>query len=517
MNLNIDVDKLYLIKWKNLSYTQATWEQESSIISVKGQHKIVEFRTFNRALDKEGRMNALNQNERHKTLVDIEINPRKKARLGQASINEIRNKLYFLDVRARKHQNIPQYSLEKTPIYRNYKELRSYQHESLNWLIASWYSNRNVILADEMGLGKTIQSIAFLHHLWAMEGCKGPFLIIAPLSTLEHWKRTVEEWTSMNCILYYDHNGQAGRASIRYYEWNYTDISTKGSIIQSADLYKFHVLITSFEVFLADYQTIMMNVPFQYIVVDEAHRLKNQNAKILQCLRQLPCKRILLLTGTPIQNNTDELWSLLNYIEPEKFSRREEFRREFGNLSSQEQVQKLHVLLKPYLLRRMKEDVEQSIPPLQETIIDIEMTNLQKTIYRALYERNKGMLTKGFAGSAITTSLNNLEMQLRKCCNHPFLIKEIEAELMKECHSEEERINKILDSSGKMTLVNKLLDKYRAEDKKVLIFSQFTYMLALLEELLKHKGVKYEKIDGQIKAKERQNSIDRYNNKEKKR
>jgi chromodomain-helicase-DNA-binding protein 7 len=113
----------------------------------------------------------------------------------------------------------------------------------------------------------------------------------------------------------------------------------------------------------------------------------------------------------------------LNYIEPDRFSRREDFRRDFGDLESSEQIQRLHALLKPYLLRRMKEDVEQSIPPLQETIIDIEMTTLQKTIYRALYERNKGMLTKGLSGSSVNTSLNNLEMQLRKCCNHPFLIK----------------------------------------------------------------------------------------------
>lgn len=97
-----------------------------------------------------------------------------------------------------------------------------------------------------MGLGKTIQSIAFLQHLSCIEACKGPFLIIAPLSTLEHWKRTVEEWTNMNCVLYYDHNGQPGRASIRYYEWNYTDISTKGSVLQATDLHKFNILITSF-------------------------------------------------------------------------------------------------------------------------------------------------------------------------------------------------------------------------------------------------------------------------------
>lgn len=215
-----------------------------------------------------------------------------------------------------------------------------------------------------MGLGKTIQSIAFLYHLYSVENVKGPFLIIAPLSTLEHWKRTVEEWTTMNCVLYYDQNGHNGRASIRYYEWHHINITMKG-LAQHSNLNKFQVLITSYEVFLLDFQSVIIDIPFQYVVVDEAHRLKNKNAKILSALRQLPCRRVLLLTGTPIQNNTQELWSLLNYIHPDKFASSEMFKREFGDLSNNEQVDKMNKVLKPYMLRRMKEDVEQSIPPLQ--------------------------------------------------------------------------------------------------------------------------------------------------------
>ncbi len=229
----------------------------------------------------------------------------------------------------------------------------------------------------------------------------------------------------MNCVLYYDQNGQIGRRSIQYYEWHHTNITMKGNTLPS-ELNKFQILITSYEVFSLDFNDVIVNVPFQFIIVDEAHRLKNKNAKILSTLKRLPCKRVLLLTGTPIQNNTGELWSLLNYIHPEKFLSYDDFRRNFGDLSSQEQVERLNKVLKPYMLRRMKEDVEQSIPPLQETIIDVEMTNIQKTIYRALYEKNKNMLIKGLASSSsYNTNLNNLEIQLRKCCNHPFLIKEI--------------------------------------------------------------------------------------------
>ena len=154
-----------------------------------------------------------------------------------------------------------------------------------------------------MGLGKTIQSIAFLYHLFTVENVKGPFLVIAPLSTLEHWKRTVEEWTTMNCVLYYDQNGNTGRRSIQYYEWNNINITMKG-LCQPSHLNKFQILITSYEVFMLDFQTVIIDIPFQFIIVDEAHRLKNKNAKILGTLKQLPCKRVLLLTGTPIQNNT---------------------------------------------------------------------------------------------------------------------------------------------------------------------------------------------------------------------
>jgi len=512
IDLFSETDKLYFVKWKNLSYLDSTWEQESVIANPQ---KINDFRFFNRALDKESRQAMLNQVHRHKTYLDILNNPKKKAKCSASFLTDLKNKLYFYDVSA--HREPIQYTFKNQPIFKDQKMLRDYQLESLNWLIQAWYNRRNVILADEMGLGKTIQSIAFLNHLNNFEGCRGPFLIIAPLSTLEHWKRTAEDWTNLNAVLYYDTGSIEGRAACRGYEWFYIDVSTKGSLLQTAELYKFQIMITSYEVFLQDLNTVFLSIPFQFIVVDEAHRLKNTNAKILGSLKKLPCKRILLLTGTPIQNNTEELWSLLNYIEPEKFSNLNHFLYEFGDLSKADQVEKLHKILKPYLLRRRKEEVEHSIPPLQETIIDVEMTTTQKTIYRALYERNKSLLSKGLSNANFTTSLNNLEMQLRKCCNHPFLIKEIEAELTKDCLTPEEKFNKMIESSGKMILLNKLLPKLKAEGKKVLIFSQFTQMLALLEDYLTHFGYKYEKIDGAVKSKERQNAIDRFNDPTKKR
>jgi chromodomain-helicase-DNA-binding protein 7 len=129
------------------------------------------------------------QREKHKILVDLENNPKKRSKFSNAQIAEIKNRLYFYDVAFKKEPY--QYKQETPHIYKNYKILRPYQTESVNWLIKSWYEKRNTLLADEMGLGKTIQSIAFLYHLFNFENVKGPFLVIAPLSTLEHWKRTV--------------------------------------------------------------------------------------------------------------------------------------------------------------------------------------------------------------------------------------------------------------------------------------------------------------------------------------
>ncbi|CAD8088106.1 unnamed protein product [Paramecium sonneborni] len=509
-NLSQEPDKLYFVKWKHLSYLEATWEPESLIDC---RLKIQEFKQFNRSLDKETRNLMMQQYKNHQTLVEYDQGIRKK-KFSNIQLQEIKSSLYFLNQQKPAHE----YTQLTQTIYKDKRLLRDYQLDSLNWLIRAWYEDRNVILADEMGLGKTIQTIAFLNHLYNFENYRGPFLIIAPLSTLQHWKRTVEEWTNLNAVLYYDQESNAGRSLCRQYEFFYTDISIKGILLTASEIFKFQILITSYEVFMQDFQNVFINIPFQYIVIDEAHRLKNSNARILQSLKRLSCQRTLLLTGTPIQNNTEELFSLLNFIEPYQFSNIINFKREYGQLETSDQVDKLNVLLKPYILRRQKEDVEQMIPPLQETIIDIEMTTIQKHIYKALYDRNKSMLEQGFSQwAANAASLNNLEIQLRKCCNHPFLIQEMQNDLTKSCQTRIDYINKLVESSGKMILLDKLLNKFRNEGRKMLIFSQFTMMLQILEEYLKFKQVKYEKIDGQIKARERSNAIDRFNDPSKKR
>lgn len=262
---------------------------------------------------------------------------------------------------------------------------------------------------------------------------------------------------------------------------------------------------------MSDLNPIIQEIPFIYIVVDEAHRLKNKQAKTLKLLKDHPCKRILLLTGTPVQNNTKELWTLLNYIEPEKFNNMDQFLEQYGNLESYDQIQKLHTMLKPHFLRRMKDEVENSIPPLNETVVEVGLTNLQNTYYKGIYGENRMVLAKFGTNSIKSSQLNNMDVQLRKCCNHLFLLKGVEEELTRDCKSEEDVYNKLLESSGKLMLLDKFIEKFKKENHKMLIFSQFKRMLDIIELYLKMKGVPYEKLTGSVKTQDRISAIQRFN------
>jgi chromodomain-helicase-DNA-binding protein 7 len=263
--------------------------------------------------------------------------------------------------------------------------------------------------------------IAFLDHLFRVENIKGPFLVCVPLSTIEHWRREAEGWTLMSVCVYHDiGGGRDMRDVIREFEWYF-----KG---RSRRLLKFHVLITTYDDLIKDYEELA-EVPWRAVVVDEAHRLRNANSKLLECMRSTIAKGMqmygyqhrVLMTGTPLQNNTAELFSLLNFIEPAKFPDAEKFAERFGHIQTQEQVEALQRRISPHILRRVKEDVAKDIPPKEETIIDVELTTMQKQYYRAIFEHNHGFLSQGFKGGNMP-KLMNIQMELRKCCNHPFLV-----------------------------------------------------------------------------------------------
>jgi len=216
----------------------------------------------------------------------------------------------------------------------------------------------------------------------------------------------------------------------------------------------------------------------------------------------------LLLTGTPIQNNMNELWALMNFVSPSFFPSLDTFLEDYGNMKSKEHIDQLHSTIRPFILRRLKEDVEKSVPPKEETIIEVELTSAQKKYYRALYEKNIPFLYKN-KQKADLPSLTNLVMQLRKCCNHPFLITGVENELRKE-HSNSNEGDFIAHTSGKLVLLDKLFPKLKSNGHRILIFSQFKIMLDILEDYLNARQHKYERIDGNITGIKRQMAIDRF-------
>ena len=358
---------------------------------------------------------------------------------------------------------------------------------------------------------------------------RGPFLIVAPLSLVGQWQSELLAWApDMNVVLY--HGSADAREFLVEHEFYFSDqfVPKLTAVkLKKQHVTKFHVLITTFEVVLKD-APVFSKIHWKTLIVDEAHRLKNHKSRLFEQLANVPRDYCVLLTGTPIANATEELWALLHFANPKIFRDKDEFLEKFGQMTGAEQVNQLHTLLKPYLLRRVKEDVEKSLPPKEETILEVTLTPVQKTFYKAIYERNTSFLYKGSKPSN-APSLMNVMMELRKCCNHAFLVKGAEDRILNDAAAklklaEGEQVNylqifgeQLIKSSGKMVLMEKLLQKLFTGGHKVLIFSQMVRVLDLLEEMMKLKKYLYERLDGSTSSSSRVHAVERFNRKSLKR
>uniref|UniRef100_A0A667ZJA6 Chromodomain helicase DNA binding protein 3 n=1 Tax=Myripristis murdjan TaxID=586833 RepID=A0A667ZJA6_9TELE len=463
--INHSIDKKgmyhYLVKWRDLTYDQCTWERDDL--------DIPDF-----AIYKAGYW-------RHR--YDIKV----------ASIT--------LD---------PTIKYEEQPdfVTSTGGTLHLYQLEGLNWLRFSWAQGTDTILADEMGLGKTIQTIVFLYSLFKEGHTKGPFLVSAPLSTIINWEREFEMWAPDFYVVTYT-GDKDSRAIIRENEFSFDDTAVKGGkkAFKLEAPIKFHVLLTSYELVTID-QTSLKSIEWACLVVDEAHRLKNNQSKFFRRLNDYKIDHKLLLTGTPLQNNLEELFHLLNFLTPNRFNNLEGFLEEFADISKEDQIKKLHDLLGPHMLRRLKADVFKNMPAKTELIVRVELSPMQKKYYKLILTKNFEALNSKGGGNQV--SLLNIMMDLKKCCNHPYLFPVASMEAPKTPSGAYEGAG-LTKASGKLTLLQKMLRKLKEQGHRVLVFSQMTKMLDLLEDFLDYEGYKYERIDGGITGALRQEAIDRFN------
>ncbi|KPP69797.1 chromodomain-helicase-DNA-binding protein 4-like, partial [Scleropages formosus] len=487
--LNHSVDKKnnvhYLIKWRDLPYDQATWESEDMDIQDYDAYKLQYWNHRELMMGEEGRPG--------KKLKKIG----KVKKLDRPPANPVVD---------------PTIKFERQPEYLDSTggTLHPYQLEGLNWLRFSWAQGTDTILADEMGLGKTVQTAVFLYSLYKEGHSKGPFLVSAPLSTIINWEREFEMWAPDMYVVTYV-GDKDSRAVIRENEFTFEDNAIRGgkkaSRMKKEASVKFHVLLTSYELITID-MAILGSIQWACLVVDEAHRLKNNQSKFFRVLNNYPLQHKLLLTGTPLQNNLEELFHLLNFLTPERFNNLEGFLEEFADIAKEDQIKKLHDMLGPHMLRRLKADVFKNMPSKTELIVRVELSPMQKKYYKFILTRNFEALNTRGGGNQV--SLLNVVMDLKKCCNHPYLFPAAAMEAPKMPNGMYDG-SALTKASGKLMLLQKMLKKLKEGGHRVLIFSQMTKMLDLLEDFLENEGYKYERIDGGVTGGLRQEAIDRFN------
>lgn len=394
--------------------------------------------------------------------------------------------------------------------------LRDYQLVGLQWMLSLYNNKLNGILADEMGLGKTVQVMALIAYLMEFKGNYGPHLIIVPNAVLVNWKSEFHNWLpSVSCIFYV--GGKDQRSKL---------------FSQEVCAMKFNVLVTTYEFIMYD-RSKLSKLDWKYIIIDEAQRMKDRESVLARDLDRYRCQRRLLLTGTPLQNDLKELWSLLNLLLPEVFDNRKAFHDWFSQpfqkegpthnaeddwLETEKKViiiHRLHQILEPFMLRRRVEDVEGSLPPKVSIVLRCRMSAFQSAIYDWIKstgtlrvdpedEKRKAQKNPIYQAKVYRT-LNNRCMELRKACNHPLLNYPYLNDFSKDF---------LVRSCGKLWILDRILIKLQRTGHRVLLFSTMTKLLDILEEYLQWRRLIYRRIDGTTSLEDRESAIVDFNSPE---
>ncbi|XP_038976288.1 probable helicase CHR10 isoform X4 [Phoenix dactylifera] len=371
--------------------------------------------------------------------------------------------------------------------------LKPHQLEGVAWLVRRYELGVNVVLGDEMGLGKTLQAISFLNYLKIQSMSRGPFLILCPLSVTDGWESEFSKFCPTLRVLHYV--GEKGhRCGLRRMMYEHLQRQSTSSDQQELS---FDVLLTTYDIALLD-RDFLSQIPWHFAVIDEAQRLKNSSSVLYKVLEQhFVMPRRLLLTGTPIQNNLSELWALMHFCMPSIFGTLEQFLftfKEAGNSSpgdvsdkAKRQLKILKYILRAFMLRRTKALLVKSgilmLPPLTEITVLVPLVSLQKKVYMSILRRELPTLLALSSGTSSHQSLQNIVIQLRKACSHPYLFNGIEPEPYEEGEH--------------------LIQKLHARGHRVLLFAQMTHTLDVLQDFLELRNFTYERLDGSVRAEER--------------
>ncbi|KAJ9100771.1 hypothetical protein QFC19_005510 [Naganishia cerealis] len=393
--------------------------------------------------------------------------------------------------------------------------LKSYQISGLEWMVSLYNNKLNGILADEMGLGKTIQTLSLITYLIEKKQENGPYLVLVPLSTLTNWTSEFTKWAPTVRTLVLKGDKQSRKL-----------------LTERVKRVDFQVLLTTYEYVIKEAASLS-KIKWHHMIIDEGHRMKNAKSKLALTLNErYSTKYRIILTGTPLQNSIPELWALLNFVLPKVFNSPKSFDEWFNapfagtggekaEMTEEEKllvVKGLHKVLRPFLLRRLKKDVEADLPDKTEKIVKVKLSGLQQVLYKHM--REHGKLIHDESSTKGAAALQNMVIQLRKICQHPFvfdttdndIMAHLRATAMDQYESENELVTATLArTAGKFELLDRILPKMFATGHKVLIFFQWTTVMTLAEEWMTAKGWKNCRLDGSTSADTRQELLSTFN------